>query len=170
MIKSDKKYKELDTILNGGNANKIINAIKSLRSEIPYEGAIGLLIAHYDRSIDNSVRKIIGDFMNDLKDKSVRPEVVAELKKQRNPETMRMLVSSCWQSGLDYSEYADEFARVFLAGNYMTAIECFSVIEISVHDLSRKRKDEIIKIIRENISVSTDEKVALTHELIALLH
>jgi hypothetical protein len=169
MIKSDKKYKELDTILNGGNTNKIIEAIKSLREEIPYEGAIGLLIDHYHRSINNTVRKLISDFMNDIKDQSVRPEVVAELKKYDNSETLRMLVSSCWQSGLDYSEFSDEFVRVFLAGDYMTAIECFSVIESSAHNLSRAKKDKIISMMHQNISGSADEKTGLIHELIAVL-
>lgn len=169
MIKSDKKFKELDTILNGGNANKIMDAVKSLRNEIPYEGAIGLLIAHYDRSIDSTVKKLIREFLNDVKDQSVRTEIVGEIRKYGDSETLRMIISSCWQSGLDYSDYTDEFAKIFLACDYLTAIECFSVIETSAHTMSKIKRDRIIKMIRESISGPADDKTALIHELITVL-
>ena len=61
-----------------------------------------------------------------------------------------MLVSSCWQSGLNYSDYSLDLAKSFLKGDYVTAIECLTVIEESVHELSREKKDEIIKSLEEN--------------------
>ena len=51
-----------------------------------------------------------------------------------------MLVSSCWQSGLNYSEYSTDLAEVFLKGDYVTAIECLTVIEESVNELSKAEK------------------------------
>ena len=45
--------------------------------------------------------------MNDLKDQSVSKEIITEIRKPFKPSTIRMLVSSCWQSGLDYSEYSN---------------------------------------------------------------
>ena len=47
-----------------------------------------------------------------------------EIRKPWKDDTISMLVSSCWQSGLDYSEYSMDFAKVFLKGDYVTAIEC----------------------------------------------
>ena len=65
------------------------------------------------------------------------------------PDTISMLVSSCWQSGLDYSAYSLDLAKVFLKGDYVTAIECLTVIEESVPEMSKERKDEIMKILRK---------------------
>ena len=45
----------------------ITEAIELLRHEKPFEGAIGLLTAFYDKTDDFSVRKTIAGFMNDLK-------------------------------------------------------------------------------------------------------
>ena len=136
MIKSDKKIKLLNEILNKDNNIMITEAIELLRQEKPFEGAIGLLTAYYDKTNDFSIRKTITGFMNDLKDQSVCQEVIEEIRKQWKSDTISMLVSSCWQSGLNYSNFSIDLTKVFLEGDYITAIECLTVIEESVHNLS----------------------------------
>ncbi|MCJ7446354.1 MAG: hypothetical protein MUO72_01545 [Bacteroidales bacterium] len=169
MIKSEKKLKELSAILDKKNLILISEAIKSLRDEQPYEGAIGLLISYYNESEDFSIRRTIEGFMNDIKDQSASPEVIAEIKKPWKASTISMVVSSCWQSGIDYSDYLADLAKVFLEGDYLTAVECFTVIEESVQYNNRSKKDEIIRIIENNPVTSIDEKTTLTLELISIL-
>ncbi len=91
------------------------------------------------------------------------------MKKNMKPETLRMVVSSCWQSGLNYAGYSSEFASIFITCDYMTAIECFTVIESSARHMTRAKKDEIIKMIRERPVNDRDEKEALAQELILVL-
>lgn len=169
MIKSEKKLNDLSRLLSKENNVLISEAIELLREEQPFEGAIGLLTDYYNRSGDSSVRKSIERFMNDMKDPSVCEEVMQEINKPWKAETTTMLVASCWQSGLDYSDYSHNLAIIFLRGELSTAIECFTVIEESVNSLSRKIKDEIIKTIRENKISQTSEKGGLTLELISIL-
>jgi hypothetical protein len=169
MIKSDKKIKELDEILNKDNNIVITEAIELLRQEKPFEGAVGLLTAFYDKTDDFSIRKTIAGFMNDLKDQTVCQEVIEEIRKRWKSDTISMLVSSCWQSGLNYSDFSLDLAKVFLREDYITAIECLTVIEESVHELSKVRKDEIIKMLKESPVSQINEKKALTHELISIL-
>ncbi|MCX6255217.1 MAG: hypothetical protein NTV31_12165 [Bacteroidia bacterium] len=169
MIRSGKKLKELAEILNKDNNILISEAIELLREEQPFEGAIGLLTSFYNNTDDYSIRKTIEGFMNDLKDQSASMEVINEIRKQWKADTTSMLVSSCWQSGLDYSDYSLDLAKVFLKGDYITAIECLTVIEESVHELSSERKNEIIKIIKESPPSPVSEKTALTLELISIL-
>ena len=169
MIRSEKKLKELAGILKKGNALFIIKAIKSLRGEEPFEGAIGLLAEYYDNSSDQSITRIIEDFFNDIKHQSARPEVMAEILKPWKPDTIGMLVCSCWQSGLDYSEYTGDIASVFIKADYATAIECMTVIEESAKSNTREQKDKIIKLVRNSAGSFTHEKIALTQELIEIL-
>ena len=169
MIKSEKKLKELADILKKGNSLFITEAIRSLREEEPFEGAIGLLVAFYNNAADISGLRIIEDFLNDIKDLSARSEVMEEIRKPWKAHTISMLVSSCWQSGLDYSDYITDIARIFLDGDYATAIECMTVIEESVKNSSRETKNEIIRIVEESLLANTNEKSALTQELISIL-
>ena len=169
MIKSEKKIKELADILSKDNNIVIAQAIELLRQEKPIEGAIGLLTAFYNKTDDFSIRKSIAGFMNDLKDQSACKEVIEQIRKKWKSDTTSMLVSSCWQSGLNYSEYSIDLVRIFLEGDYVTAIECLTVIEESAHDLSEPSKDEIIKMLVESPVTQITEKQSLTLELISIL-
>jgi hypothetical protein len=169
MIKSGKKIKELEEALNKDNHIVITEAIELLRQEKPFEGAIGLLTAFYDKTDDYLIRKTIAGFMNDLKDQSVCEEVINEIRKQWKSDTISMLVSSCWQSGLNYSDYSLDLAKVFLVGDYITAIECLTVIEESIHELSKATRDKIMKMLDEKPVFQIAEKKELTLELIAIL-
>lgn len=169
MRQSDKKLKELAAILKKNNKTAIIQSVKSLRSEESFEGAIALLASFYDSSSDRELQKTIAEFFNDLKDQSVRPEVITEIRKPLKQSTIGMLVASCWQSGLDYSDYLGDMARTFLKGDYATSIECMTVIEESIHNSTRARKDEIINLLMESPLAFLNEKNALLHELIGIL-
>ena len=169
MINPQNKRKELEHILSRDNFVKIGESIRILRDETPFSGAIGLLVAYYNESGNIPVKRLISDFLNDLKEQSLCGEVVAEIKKDIKPDTLRMLVSSCWQSGLNYSGYTSDFADLFISGDYMTAIECFTVIESSVQNLSGQEKVSLIKQIREGASGNIGEKGALAMELISVL-
>lgn len=169
MISSQNKRKELEHILSKENFVRINGAIKILRGETPFNGAIGLLVAFYNETDNSSVKRLITEFLNDLKDQSSCEEVIAEIKRVLKPETQRMLVSSCWQSGLNYSAYSSVFADLFMNGDYLTAIECFTVIESSVNNLSKPEKDSITELIREESAAGIGEKKALARELISVL-
>jgi len=167
--RSDKKINELSAILKKSNSAALMQAVKSLREVEPFEGAIALLVSFYDQSNDKSLMKTIEGFFNDIKDKSVRPEIIAEIRKPWKPDTISMLVASCWQSGLDYSDYLTDMARTFLKADYATAIECMTVIEESIQNSTRVSKDEIITLIMESPLAFMNEKNVLVHELIGIL-
>jgi len=169
VIRSDKKLKELKAALAKGNKAFQIDAIRSLRDKEPFEGAIGLLVSFYDTNNDKSILRSIEDFFNDIKYQSASNEIIAEIRKPWKNDTISMLVASCWQSGLDYSEYMADIANIFLTGDYATAIECMTVIEESVPGSSREEKDRIKKIIEESSLAYSREKSPLTHELISIL-
>jgi hypothetical protein len=107
--------------------------------------------------------------MNDVKDQAISAEIINEIRKKWNPPTISMLISSCWQSGLDYSEYCIDLAKVFLEGDYVTALECLTVIEESAQGLTRKKKDAILKIIEEGPVSLLKEKAELKLELLSIL-
>ena len=169
MVRSEKKLKELAAKLAGSNKAAVITSIKELRNEEPFEGAISLLSGLYDTTSDSGTRKTIEEFCNDIKDQTARPEIIAEIRKPRSQETISMLVSSCWQSGLDYSEYIKDIAHVFLTGNYATAIECMTVIEEAAVNCTREVKQETIRMIEESPLAGLNEKSSLTLELIGIL-
>ncbi|MFN8240188.1 MAG: hypothetical protein U0X39_05475 [Bacteroidales bacterium] len=107
------------------NPAVIIAAIKTLRDESHFPGALRLLAELFDRSDNQLVINTISAFFNDLKEPHTRGEVVSELLKPYKQETIQMLASSCWQSGLDFSDYVPQFASLFVRSTYPVALKCF---------------------------------------------
>lgn len=169
MIKTEDKLKKLAAILENGSSKAACKAIGLLREEPSFRGVIGLFASYYNKTDNSEIRKAIEEFLNDLKDQSVTKEVIAELRKQWKPETLSMLVSSCWQSGLDYSEYTLDFAEVFLRGDYVTAFECITLIEETAHELSSETREEVLKLLDRNPLSPGSEKAALKSELLLIL-
>lgn len=170
MKKSEDKLKKLSEILLKGDPELSIEAIGLLREDQPFTGAIGLLASYYDNTEDILIRKAIEEFLNDIKEQSAAAEVIAEIKKPWKPGTISMLISSCWQSGLDYSEYVTDFAEIFFKGDYLTAIECLTIIDESTDDLSNNKREELLRLVNKHQISPISEKAVLRQELISILN
>jgi hypothetical protein len=168
MVKSEKKLKNLEDLLKKNDPALINRAIEMLREEEPFEGAIALLASCYNENETPLIRRAIENFMNDVKDKSLRPELIEEIKKDLKPETKTMLISSCWQSGMDYSGFSYDLAGVFLNSDYGVAVECFTVIEESVPMMDTESKNRIVELIKQN-QPAEEIKRSLSDQLISIL-
>jgi len=169
MLKSEKKLAELNKILTNGKYNEINDRISILRVEEPFEGAIRLLAHFYDETKDDGLKRIISAFFNDMKERSGRAEVMEAISAAGNPSSKAMLVSSCWQSGLDYSEYAVSLADAFMAGDYLTSLECFTVFDTCAGSISDNDRTAIIFRLEKEISGYDAPSQKLAGELVALL-
>jgi len=169
MMKSEKKLKELESKLNSGNETVISGAILQLRDEPSFHGAIHLLTNHFNTTKSLIIKNIIHNFFIDLKEPEARKDVIIELKSSYSQKTKCMLVSSCWQSGLDYSEFFSEFANIFIEGDYETSLECFTVLEESAYRIPKIKRMEIIKLLEKNNDHFNSEKTTLKNALIGVL-
>lgn len=169
MLKSDKKLAELNKMLANGKYNEINDRISMLRTEEPFEGAIRSLALFYDNTSDEGLKTIIMAFFNDMKERSCREEVIESLKSVSNQASRAMLASSCWQSGLDYSDYAVALADAFMTGEFMTSLECFTVLENCAGTISDKDRAGIIRKLEMAIPEVDAPMQKLALELITLL-
>lgn len=169
MTESDKRLGELQKKLLSDNNKVISSAIISLRNENPFKGAIVLLAELFDRTNDAYIKELIRNFLNDMKENAARTEIIAELVKKYKPDTLSMIASSCWQSGLDYSEYSMDISRVFIESEYLVALECFTILEESVSGIKPDLKKQIIEYLYKYRGKSTDEKNKLIEALVSIL-
>lgn len=169
MLRSDRKLAELNRILKGGKHYEIEEKIGMLRTGEPYEGAIRLLALYYDSTEDESIKLIISDFFNDMKQLSGRTEVIESIAAVTKPASKAMLACSCWQSGLDYADYAVALAEFFMEGEYLTSLECFTVLDTCSGMISETDRVSIIHRLEEAAGTYEKPKQQLTRELIAVL-
>jgi hypothetical protein len=169
MLKSEKKLAELSKILANGKYNEINDRISILRSEEPFEGALKMLALFYDKSEDVGIKLLISGLFNDMKESPGRAEVIESISSVSNPASKAMLASSCWQSGLDYSDHAVAMAEIFILSDYITSLECFTVLETCSGMISSADKSGIISRLEDKISTCDKAKQQLTRELIAVM-
>lgn len=169
MIRSDKKLAEMNNILNGGKRHEIESMVVSLRDTEPFTGALKLLALFYDKTEDEALRLIISGFFNDIKERSVCAEVIEALSEVNAPSTKAMLAASCWQSGLDYSEHAVALAEIYLDGDFITSLECFTVFDTCSGMISEKDRLHVIKLLQKKTEPVNEAKQQLTRELISVL-
>lgn len=77
---------------------------------------------------EESIAEII-EFLCSLKSTSASKEVMACLK---NPELADMkiqILSTIWNSPLDYSEYVAEFVAMAVEGDFLVVFECLTILE-----------------------------------------
>lgn len=169
MLKSEKKLAELNKILTNGKYNEINDRISILRSEEPFAGAVSLLADFYDKTKDEGLKLLVSEFFNDMKDRSCRAEVIESMASVSNPASKAMLASSCWQSGLDYSDHAVALAEIFIISDYITSLECFTVLETCSGMISTADKSGIISRLANKIDTYDTAKLKLARELIAVM-
>jgi hypothetical protein len=168
MEKKDKYFKDIENKFQSDSEKTILQALHEIRQTgkpeiIPL--MFNLLAKHKHDKITDEVFNIL----DQIKDKGAVPYVVAELELKRAEKYRIRLITSCWQSGLDYSAHLGIFSKFFVEGDYLIAIESFSVIEENIHNSSA----QVIRDCREylvlNLPKSSVEKKALFIELIKLV-
>ena len=169
MIRSEKKLAELRKIFESGNSTTIRERIKSLRDEEPFEGTIHLLASFYDSSTDSDLRNLIASFFNDIKERTATAEVIGALKSPFSGQTMIMLASSCWQSGLDYSDSASDLTALYLSSDYAVALEYFTILDNCADRIPSVERKAIVAKLEKAVEGQQEPISLLTKELISLL-
>jgi hypothetical protein len=161
--------RQLQEKLNLSDDSKLINEIKRLRDREAIPGAILLLRDIFEKTGNESVRKEIENFFNDLKHQDSVNEVINAIDSAGKEHTKQVLISSCWQSGLDYSAHLHRFVDYSINLDYLCALECYSVIEEWTGSGISEDTMGWIKLINDSLNDQTEEKKALLKAIVSLL-
>lgn len=111
------------------------------------------------------------EFLANIRSKDAPPILAHALEDPAYGRIRTELTRSCWESQLDYSPYLMIFAMMFIAGDYMLALEAFTVIENTC--LERPVNKEMIKsislLVKNSLPDQPETKQRLVKELILVL-
>jgi hypothetical protein len=154
--------------LNSPDEKVLVETLQQLRvkGSIQFLPAVFTLL--FSRRMDNINDEIVS-FINDIKDPAAVPLFMDAVKTFHGREGYSDLISACWQCGLDFSAYIDQFIELVMEEDYYTSVEAFSVIEENVTNLSSQQRTSRIEFIRSKLELLSPEKKLLVNELISLL-
>lgn len=127
---SDFKQDDHKNILKGlqsSDSLKIIETLEELRvsgkaSDIP------LLLEMLHVNQNPEIKAKITDLFANLKESDAIPLIMEAIQNQRFAPELKELLASCWENGLDYSQYLSLFIDLLLEGEFEVAFEAYTVI------------------------------------------
>jgi len=120
-------------------------------------------------NISLTLHEAILEFISDIKDQNAVDIIVSVIQKNMGDKNTTGLLSSCWQSNLDFSKHLPIFIDILCNSDYQASFEAFTIIENSVGDIDKKNLDLYITSIESKLKGTPVEKKSLLTETIVML-
>lgn len=129
LSKKQEKIKALVDDLKNQSTNKVKTALDAL--QILGEASIlkDIITALDLENLKSERNDLIIEFLNSLKDTSCREEIINLLEDSTFQAYKKIILSSIWNSPIDYSEYIDLFVKLSCEGDLIEALDCLTIIE-----------------------------------------
>ena len=85
---------------------------------------IGLL-----NKINDARKAKVFSFLSKLKQKDAAPIMMEIVKDEKNKPFQDLILNTFWNSSIDYSPFFAEFVEISCKGQYITALECLTILE-----------------------------------------
>lgn len=122
------KLKEVVKGLKSDDSNEIIKSLRALKIYGDASAApqiFNLLLIHQDDEVGEEVMKLLAS----LKDTQMESILINAVKDPKYKDIQQLLLSSMWQSGLNFSEHLLTLVEIALEGDFMVQVECITIIE-----------------------------------------
>lgn len=125
------KKNALKPIIEELNSGKVANIKKALKSlQVNGDASVIKPLANVLKSkISPEIDLEIIGFLSDLKDTSVKQEVVDVLNEDDYLDVRHQILTSIWNCKIDYSEFIADFVAIACDGNFMETFECLTILE-----------------------------------------
>ncbi|RMG77255.1 MAG: hypothetical protein D6707_11350 [Bacteroidetes bacterium] len=166
-----KEIKQISQQLVSGNAKEILKALEII-PEKGDEQHIPLLLDILTVSTDEQVKTKVLELLFNIKVSAIKKYVIQYLKQAQTEENKQQLLSVIWQAGLDVSEHLDIIIDTLISGNYLTAIEAFTVLEECMNHIENKEliENSIKRLKRAIVDDPQSDKIEMLSGIIHSLN
>ncbi|MDL2231654.1 hypothetical protein LJB85_02820 [Porphyromonadaceae bacterium OttesenSCG-928-L07] len=123
---------------------------------IKKEGDLSVVPELLDYIVKESHNLSVINILTDIKDSSFKSMLINRMQSEASPAGKAILLRICWESSLDFSEYADLFAKMLLEGPFEVALEASTILE-NLSSIEPDKGKEIIALLKKNKS---DEQIS----------
>ena len=154
--------------LESANSVKVIETLEELRSS-GKASDVPLLIELLHLTNDPEIKSKITELFNTLKESDAIPLIIDAIQNQKYAPELKELVASCWENGLDYSNYLTLFVDLLIESEFMVAFEAYTVITNMVAKIDQQKIDIEIDKLEEALKSTTEQKRELILDVIDFL-
>lgn len=168
MTEDNKKEELLIRKLQSADTSIVIEALKKIK-EVSKISIIPHLFDLINENTQSIIKNDILQIICDIKERDAIPLLINEISSRDFGADMSKVISTFWQSRLDFSNYLPTFIRIFIKEDYQTAIEAFTVVEESLYRIDPEIKQECLNILKSSSARVSDEKRPLFKEMVTML-
>ena len=169
MQEKTKEEKKMLNELNQSDETQAKQVIKTIR-EKGSAAVIPDLIDIMANTQYDSIRNAIHTLLNDIKSPEAVPVIMAAIQNSAtNKKVLPVLVNACWQNGLNFSDYMEDFVNLVINSEFQTAFDAFTVIENMDNNLNSELIDDLIDKIKSALLETNEDKKLLLKTLIDVL-
>jgi hypothetical protein len=155
--------------LQSGQPDAILNAIKTIRSHGLPEHLKPLL--EVLKSSDHpEIFEAIVQLFDDLNDQGAVHHLVIMIEAEDSQRMRRILVSSCWKSGLDYSAHLMPFFKIFVQDDFETAFEAYTLIDSNIHNAKPEEFPVLAEYLKESWARIPEDRRMLASDLVDVMN
>lgn len=114
--------------INSGQEKKIIEGLKALKVNGD-DNVIQPIIDVWNKGVSPNAENEIITFLGDIKSTSSAQSIMDILLDEEYNEIHLSLLTTIWNSKVDYSEFIVEFVKLAVHYDFMVALECLTIIE-----------------------------------------
>ena len=157
MIEISNKYSNLAAELKDSDDTEFENEINSIREKGDVEMIPALVEFIKDEAIDMLRRHKIAELLGEITTISAREILIESIDSLRGKPALAIVISSLWQSRLDFTPWLNIFVEIMFDEELYSAIEAITLIENSVEKLDDNQKSELRNSIRDRLIMCKDE-------------
>jgi hypothetical protein len=164
------KQSELLKKLKAGKQQEFSKNLAELDTVLTIE-ALPALVSVFHAPISDSCKEELLVYFNNLSAADSQETMIQILMDPENLPIRQALLSTIWNSRLDYSLYLAEFVEMAVEGDYLEALECLTIIENLEGPFEESDILEAQLHLKEYIEsgVKTDQKAILISEIALLI-
>ncbi|MDG1916151.1 MAG: hypothetical protein P8I55_16380 [Crocinitomix sp.] len=165
-----KKVQDLLSELASGDTKRQVKAVQGLKVH-GNETVIEPLLAALVKKPADELYSVIVDLLNTPKSSKVPAEIAKALVDKRFVDIRHTLLTTIWNSGLDYRPYLKEIVTAGTEGEMMDALECITIIENIEGEMTEDQLFEPLIVLTEYLGSTKDDgpKLELLREVTATL-
>lgn len=124
-----------------------------------------LLKTNPEKEIEKEIKKILGT----IKDKETVPVFIQALEDKKYKTIQKILLTACWQNGLDFSNSLPFFVNLVINEDWEIAFEAFTIIESMEYFTTEKIMESVSKKINVALENATDQKKYFLEEILVII-
>lgn len=154
--------------LESSDESIVLKTIKKIH-ESGNSAYLPKLIEILSQSQNDEIKKEIVKLLSEIKHRDAVPVLIEAIQDKNNTENLQLLVSACWENGLDYSNYLSLFIDLVIERDFMVSFEAHTVIMNMSGKISQEIVDKESHKIKRAILEIDESKKQLLHDLLDFL-